>query len=169
MEIEYNLTEKDYIQFHIFHVKNTKIAKRSLMINRIVGPIFFLVFGYLYSQIEGGINSGLMTTVLILSALWVIFYPKYFESLVARNTKKGLKEDNIQGLIGHHRLVMKDDGVYDSTSTGTTSARWNSISEFKEDKYNFYLYFSSTNAYVIPKREIENEDEVRQYIQSKRQ
>lgn len=168
MEIEYDLKEKDYIQFNVFHIKNTKIAKRSLIINRIVGPIFFLVFGYFFSQIEGELNGGIITTVVILSALWIIFYPKYFESLVARNTKKGLKADNIQGLIGHHRLVMTDEGVFDSTPTGTGSVRWDGILEFKEDQHNLYLYFSSTNAYIIPKRDIENVDKVRNYIQSKR-
>lgn len=168
MEVEYHLTEEDFIQFNVFHVKNTKIARRSLMINRIVGPIFFLIFGYFYSQVDGDLNLGIIATVIILSALWVILYPKYFAALVKRNTKKGLDNDNKQGLFGHHRLTMTDDGVFDSTSIGTTSTRWESILEFQEDQYNFYLYYGPTNAYIIPKRDIENVDDVRHYIQSKR-
>lgn len=166
VEFEYNLTEKDYINFNIFHVRNSKVAKRSLMIQRIVGPLLFLVFGYLYYQTEEVSLIGLITTFIILSVLWVMFYPMYFNNYIIRNTKKMIKEGNNNNLLGSHRMVMSENGIVDSTMTGQTSVQWSGINQFKEDKHNFYLYNSSVSAYILPKRELQNVEEVRKYIES---
>ena len=34
MEIHYNLTEEDYINFNLYHIKNSKAGKRALVLQR---------------------------------------------------------------------------------------------------------------------------------------
>lgn len=165
MEIEFELTEKDLIQFHVYHIKNTKIARRSMMINRIIGPLFLIVFGFILASAQGSVSGGLIAIILILSVCWVFLYPKYFYYLVARNTKKGLEDQQTKGMIGHHRLVLNNEGLFDSTATGTTSASWDTIS-LKEDQDHLFIYYGPTNAYIVPKRSIDRLEELRQYIQS---
>ena len=36
MEINYNLTEEDYLNFNMFHVKNSKAVKRTLNMQRFI-------------------------------------------------------------------------------------------------------------------------------------
>ena len=43
MNINYNLTEEDYLNFNMFHVKNSKAVKRALNMQRFITPIIFIV------------------------------------------------------------------------------------------------------------------------------
>lgn len=167
MEIKYHLTEEDYINFNMFHIKNSKTAMRSLTIQRFIGPIIFIISSYVFSKIGDVPFLGLFITFLILSILWVIFYPKYFYSHVIRHVKKMIKEGKNDGLLGEHHMMMTEDGIVDSTTNGETKVNWSGIQQIKENDDYFYLYNSSVSAYILPKRELHNLDEISSFLKSK--
>ena len=167
MEINYHLTEEDYLNFNMFHIKNSKTAIRSLQMQRIIGPLIFLISSYVFSRIGDVPFVGLFITFSILSILWFIFYPKYFYNHVIRHVKKMIKEGKNDGLLGDHRMLITDEGIVDSTTNGETKVTWSGIKEFKEDENNLYLYNSSVSAYILPKRELNNVDDVKSLFKSK--
>lgn len=167
MEINYHLTEEDYLNFNMYHVKNSKTAMKSLNLQRILGSIFFIVFAYLFTIIAETENSGLLIVFIIVGVLWFIFYPKYFYAHVKRQTKKMIQEGKNGGLLGEHHLVMNKAGILETTSSGETKVSWAGLKKFAEDEDNFYLYNSGFSALILPKRDVTNEQEVRTYIQSK--
>ncbi|MFO1446306.1 YcxB family protein [Bacillus sp. Bva_UNVM-123] len=167
MEIKYHLTEEDYINFNMFHIRNSKTAMRSLTIQRFIGPIIFIISSYVFSKIGDVPFLGLFITFLILSILWVIFYPKYFYSHIIRHVKKMIKEGKNDGLLGEHHMMMTEDGIVDSTTNGETKVNWSGIQQVKENEDYFYLYNSSVSAYILPKRELHNLDEINSFLKSK--
>ena len=108
----------------------------------------------------------LFITFLVTSILWVIFYPKYFYGLIARNTKKMIKEGKNDGLIGNHQLKLTEEGLVDTSLNKETKVTWLGITSFQEDEGYFYLYNSSVSSFILPKREIDDVDQMRQYIQT---
>lgn len=164
MKIDYNLTEEDYLKFNMFHIKNSKAATKSLNLQRFLGPIFFIVFAYIFSMIAEIAFLGLLITFLIVSLLWVIFYPKYFYSHVSRQTRKMIQEGENEGLLGNHHLLMTEEGIIETTSSGETKVTWASLKEFKEDEDNFYLYNSGLSAIILPKRNVVDVEEIRAYV-----
>ena len=167
MEINYNLTEEDYLNFNMFHVKNSKTVIRTLNMQRFLTPILFIVLSYVLSKIGNMSFLGLFIAFLIASILWIIFYPRYFYSYVIRNTKKMIKEGKNDGLLGEHCMVLSEDGIIDSTSNGETKVTWLGIKTLSEDRQNIYLYNSSVSAYILPKRELDDVEEVKTYLNSK--
>ncbi|WP_027409753.1 YcxB family protein [Anoxybacteroides tepidamans] len=166
MEIRYRLTEEDYINFNLFHVRNSKAAQRTLNMQRFVTPIIFPLLAYVFSKIGNLSLLGLLTTFFIMGLLWIVFYPNYFYRVVARNAKRMIRDGNNEGLVGEHHLVMTEEGVVDSTSCGETKVSWSGIKDFKESEGYFYLYNSAVSACIIPKRDVEDVEETRTYIQS---
>lgn len=164
MEIDYYLSEEDYLNFNMFHVKNSKTAAKSLKLQRFLMPLFFIAFAYVFSAIADVSFWGLFITFFILSILWVIFYPKYFYSIVNRQTKKMIQEGDNEGLLGKHYLVMTEEGITETTSSGETRVSWAGLKEFAEDDDNFYLYNSGLSAIILPKKAVPNVVEVREYI-----
>lgn len=167
MEIRYRLTEEDYVNFNMFHVKNSKSARRMLNVQRFVTPIIFLAFAYIFSNIADASLFGLLITFSIAGVLWILFYPAYFYRVIMRNAKKMIKDGNNEGLLGEHHLVMTEEGIVDSTSFGETKVSWLGIKDFQEDSGYFYLYNSAVSAYIIPKRHLISVEETRAYIQSR--
>ncbi|MEN0658102.1 YcxB family protein [Caldifermentibacillus hisashii] len=167
MEIKYNVSEEDYLNFNKFHIGTSKTFKRALFVQRIIGPIIFIVFSFIFSKMGDISFLSLLIPFIILSILWFIFYPKYFYKSVIRNTKKVLKEGKVGGFLGEHMMALTDEGIVDSTATEQTKVSWAGIQSFKEDEHNLYLYNSSVSAYILPKKELKNVYEIRTYIKSK--
>ncbi|MFJ5717779.1 YcxB family protein [Neobacillus sp. NPDC093127] len=167
MEINYHLTEDDYLNFNLYHVKNSKAAMRTLNIQRFLMPIFFIAAAYLFSTIDDVPFLWMLVPFIIVSILWFIFYPKYFYNHVARGTRKMIKEGKNEGLLGDHTMRLSDEGIVDSNSNGETKVNWSGIHEFKESSDTFYLYNSAISAYILPKRELANVAEVREYLSGK--
>lgn len=166
MEINYKLTEEDYLKFNLFHIKNSKTAIKALNMQRFLPPIFFIISAYIFTTVMNASFPVMLITFLIISILWIIFYPKYFYNYVIRNTKKMIREGKNDGLLGEHHLIMTEEGIEDSTTYGETRVSWSGLKNFEEDNYNFYLYNSSLSAYVIPKREVSNVEVMKNYLNS---
>jgi hypothetical protein len=167
MKVNYNLTEEDYINFNLYHLKNSKTGKKALNMQRFLSPVIFMVAAYVISTFGGMPLLSSFIIFFITSVLWVIFYPKYFYSLITRNVKKMIKEGKNDGLLGDHSLIMTDEGIVDTSSNRETKVTWSGIESFKEDNDNLYLYISSVSAYILPKRELHHVDELRDIIKSK--
>ena len=167
MEIRYSLTEEDYLNFNMFHVKNSKTVKRALNMQRFLTPILFIVASFILSKVGNISFLGLFITFLVVGILWIIFYPRYFYSYVIRNTKKMIKEGKNDGLLGEHHMILSEEGIVDSTSNGETKVTWVGIQTLSEDKFNIYLYNSSVSAYILPKKELDDLEEIKTYLKSK--
>lgn len=167
MEIKYNLTEEDYVNFNMFHVKNSKVVNRALNMQRFLTPIIFIIASIVFSKVGGMPFPGVFITFLVVSIVWMIFYPKYFYSHIIRNTKKMIKEGKNDGLLGEHQMILSEEGIIDSTSNGETKVSWSGIQTLSEDNYNIYLYNSSVSAYILPKRELDDVEKLKTFLKSK--
>jgi Ca2+/Na+ antiporter len=166
MKIEYNLASEDYIHFNLFHLKNSKTSLKSLYLQRYLSPLFFILVSIVFA-IMGDLH--LLSTLipfLVLSVLWVIFYPKLFYRHVRKNVQKMFKEGKNEALLGEHTMILMDEGFVESNSTGESKVKWSGISEVKEDEAFLYLYNSAVSAYIIPKRDLSNQEEIKTYISS---
>ncbi|MBT2701126.1 YcxB family protein [Bacillus sp. ISL-40] len=167
MEVNYNLTEEDYINFNMFHIKNSQSTMRSLKIQRFSIPIIYIILSFVLSNIGDIPFLFLFIPFLIVSIIWVIFYPKYFYKRVIHRIKKMINEGKNDGLIGEHNIIMTEEGIVDSTPTGETKVNWSGINNLKEDQEYLYVYNTSISAYILPKRDLKNVEQIRDYLISR--
>ncbi|MGG3806357.1 YcxB family protein [Metabacillus fastidiosus] len=66
-------------------------------------------------------------------------------------------------------MIMTEEEIVDSTANSETKVTWSGIEMFKEDDDYFYLYNSSVSAYILPKRALKDVEEIKNYIQSKKE
>ena len=167
MEITYNLTEEDFLHFNMFHLKHSKSAIQSLNVQRFLTPVFFILMAFLLSKFGNIPFLELFIVFSITSILWIIFYPWYFYNTVTRRMKKMFKEGKNVGLLGEHVLSLNEEGLVESSANGQIKVNWSGITDFKEDEQYFYLYNSSVSAYIIPKRDLINSEEVENFLKGK--
>ena len=49
MELKFEMKKEDYLAFNLYYVHQSETVKRSLLIQRFLGPIIFLSFALLFS------------------------------------------------------------------------------------------------------------------------
>ena len=87
MEINYEVTEEDYIKFNIYHAKDSGSHKRAYNIMKywisiLCGAVIFFVGPSLYKQPK--IYWGIIAIIFIL--IWIIRFPKTYKKLIKKIT-----------------------------------------------------------------------------------
>lgn len=64
-------------------------------------------------------------------------------------------------------MIISEEGIVDENSTGETKVLWSGIQAMKEDDLYLYLYNSAVSAYILPKRDLHQLEEIKTFISSK--
>lgn len=152
MKITFELTEDDYINYNIDHSKQSESVKRSLLIQRFMGPAIFVIAPFIITQFTDIPLWYWLLVFGVASILWFIFYPKYFRGEIARRVKKMLEEGNNENLFNQRSLELTSDGITEKSSIGKSHIHWAKINHLEETADYFYIYISSVSAHIVPKR-----------------
>ncbi|WP_186580578.1 YcxB family protein [Aquibacillus kalidii] len=154
MEFTYTLTEEDYINFNLTHVKQSITVKRSIGIQRFSIPIIYIALAFVMSALLDIPVLWMLVPFSVLSVIWVITYPKIFLRSIRKNASKMIKEGKNENLLGTHHMIVNDNGLTDINENGETKVNWSGIDKVVHEQDYIFLYNSSVSAYIIPKREL---------------
>lgn len=167
MEINYDVTEEAFVEFNLFHAKNSKAIMKSMSIQRFLVPIMYLLIAVIFSSIMDIPVLFMVTPFLILSILWIILFPTYFNRQIKRTAKKMIREGKNEGILGKHTMIFTEQGLREIGPRGETSVSWAGIEKVQEDQSNIYLYNSGATAFIVPKKELDDIEGVRNFLHSK--
>lgn len=164
MELEFELTEEDYINYNIDHSKKSPSIKKSIMIQRVFGPIVFIIAPFLVVKFSDIPLWYWITIFGISSVVWLIFYPKYANWEMKKRLKKMLEEGSNENLFNRRKIILTDQGLSQVSPTGETNVKWDSIVSIEETDEYIYIYISSVSAHIIPKRVFKDVNEQKLFI-----
>lgn len=167
MELNYKLTEADYIDFNLYHAKNSKTVRKQILMQRLLVPVVYIVLAYLASYFLDVPFLILFVPFLIMGILWFFFYPAYFYRLIKRNATKMMREGKNEGVLGAHKMIFTQHGLREISPKGEVSISWSGIESFGEGDAGFYLYNSGMSALIIPKKELGNSEKIRGLLKDK--
>ncbi|MBS2967568.1 YcxB family protein [Metabacillus sp. KIGAM252] len=162
MEHQYELTFEDYAAFNLHYVKESKTAMQSFWIQRIIGPVIFLSFPFVFSWGKDDFLP-MFIVFLILAAAWFFLYPKYFFKAFKGRIKKFMQEGSNGKILGEHTLILDDSGLTDISESGKHSTSWESAEKAVELKEHYLIYINSMQACIIPKRSFKNEAQLGEF------
>ncbi|MCB2312820.1 YcxB family protein [Clostridium tagluense] len=162
MNLEYQITKQDYIDFNIYHMTHSVTMKRSLFILRFIFPIIFLVLPIFLIKITDIPLWYWSSVCIISSVLWIIFYPKFMKRSVEKRISKILEEGKTTGILGNHNFSFTEEGVVDKTEFSET--KYNVIEKVVQSETHIFIYVSAVMAYIIPIRIFGSVDEKSEFL-----
>lgn len=164
MEISYQLTEKDFLDFNIHHAKNSSHIQKSILIQRISGPIIFLIAPFFATK-QSGITIWYWFVLFgIVSIIWFIFYPKYIYWEISRKTMKIIKEGENKNILGEKTIVLTSENIIETGLSNEEKIKLNSIQKIEETEDHLFIYISSMSAFIIPLRAFEDSKSKDEFI-----
>ena len=162
MELEYNLENQDLVNFNIFHIKNSPLIKKQIILTRFGIAIFYIIVGSILSYLEQRHTSFIV--FLVISVIWILFYKKYFISITKKNVVKMLQEDKNKGIIGKQKIIIEDDKLFEINEYSKIEHNKKCLNKILNDEKYYYLYLTSISALIIPKTSFENENKENNFI-----
>lgn len=164
MEISYNITEEAYLEFNMYHAKNSKTVKNSMTIQRVTVPIVYLLIAIVFSYVMDWPVMFLFVPFLLMGILWAIFYPAYLYRHIRRTARKMVREGKSDGMLGNRTMIFTEEGLREISSTGEKTQLWSGIEKIGEDQSNFYLFNSGMSAYIVSKQNMDDVDSMRSFL-----
>ncbi|MDO5302263.1 MAG: YcxB family protein [Tissierellia bacterium] len=158
MPIQFTITEEDYIELNLRNLHQNPKANRAIAIQLFIPILIFgLIFAFLFFTGKLTFRSG---AVLVGLAIAIpVVYVLTLKKLLSRRLKKVLRRDP-QGVdLGERSAQIHDWGIEDDGS----KLVFTHLHHIEENKAYFYFFQREDDAYIIPKRDL-SEEQIR-YIQ----
>ena len=155
MEVEYELTFDDLYAFQwraIFASPRGRRATRKVYLLWLLAVLLISIVPAIGA--DGFAISRVNFTFLVIAFPIVVLAQWYLERrLMRRAILRLLKEEKPgRGLIGKHRMVVSEDGLFERTAVGESRTSWAGVDRIEQNPEYIFIYTSPVAAHVIPKR-----------------
>ena len=164
MKLQFLLTEKDYIEFNIYHMNHSPTYKKAIFFQRYILSLVYLILPFFFAQTSTIPLGFWLIPFIIVWLLWVLFYKRYAQKRSLRYIRNMIKEGRVGNSFGKITIELNDKGIVETTDNGESTTKWNGIDKLGESKDYFFLYMDSLKAYIVPKRCFVNDEEKDAFI-----
>jgi hypothetical protein len=170
MTFSFNLNVNDWVAFQQYH-RGRKIPFYNAVYPLIIGMCIALVainIGY-HIHFQTVSNVTWVSGACFLTLLYILYIRKKSLDNVR---KAGLEiEKKNPEAFGLMSLNTDSDGITILSRKASKTIFWKEMDRFEENKYYFFLYSKKGVVYIVPKREMEDQDgfrnELTNYIEIK--
>ena len=168
LQLNYRLTDEDYIEFNEFHqLIHSEVGKRNLFKLRLIGPMISIVI-FILARAE----IMLIVTEVIVLCIFSIVCVTQAKKIMKRGIRKTiLKMKETEGLpfAGETTLNFTEDQIIEITKGYEVKVDYKKVEDVCETEEAFYVYMSSVQAIIIPKRVLDQDKEkkLRQVLSKK--
>lgn len=170
MNIEYELTHNDIIEFNLFHMSHSPNMRRQTLYTRAL--LSLLVIIMIFSSLYFVLRISMLISFIGCTfggVFYFFIYPFVHEESVIRYLKKMLSEGDNKTVLGHRIISLFPDGIFFKSQTEESKLNWSAIDKVVQNEKFIFLYTSSTNAVPIPKKcfsSIKSQQDFFEYIKS---
>lgn len=159
MTLEFKLEEADFLEFQLYTAsKSDRIRKRKRN-GWILFPLVATVLSIRFFWI-GNINMGIYFSVIASAAAG--FYPLYFKWRYKGLFKKFIR-DNYSARIGEKEVLeFRQKTLFIQDKTGEGEIKLKEIERVTETANHFFIGISSGTSLIIPKKELDDVNGLRQ-------
>jgi YcxB-like protein len=165
MNIEYDRTIDDLIEFNMFHISHSPLIKRQLLIAQVIMAVLITIMILSLSYIVETRLTPIAYILGTLSGILVfIAYPDIYRASTIRRVRTLLNEGSNKSMLGRQIVYLSPEGIFCRTGAGESKINWSAIVKVIESDKYFFLYTGSINALLIPKGSLHTEKEQQDFL-----
>lgn len=171
LQLNYKLTDEDYIEFNEFHqLIHSEIGKRNLFFLRLIGPMISILamIIFILARAEVMLIIGEAIVLFIFSVVDILLDKKIMKRGIRKTILK-MKEKEGLPFAEETTLNFTEDQIIEITKGQEVKVDYKKVEDVCETEKAFYVYMSSVQAIIIPKRVLDQDKEkkLRQILSKK--
>lgn len=166
MNIEFERTVDDLIEFNLFHMANSSSIKRQVFTGQLfIGVLVSIsLFGIYYLQYHY-LSTPLVIVGILCGALASVVLRLASRQSTISRIRKMLNEGNNEAILGHQTISLTSEGILGKSPSSESKINWSAIDKVAQNEKFFFLYISSVNAIVIPKSCFRSHKEQQEFLE----
>ena len=161
LQLNYKLTDEDYIEFNEFHqLIHSEVGKRNLFLLKLIGPMISVLAIVIFILARAEIMLIVIEAIVlcIFSMVWIALAKKIMKRGIRRTILK-MKETEGLPFAEETTLNFTEDQIIEITKNQEMKVDYKKIQDVCETEKAFYVYISSMEALIIPKRVLDQDME----------
>lgn len=161
LQLNYKLTDEDYIEFNEFHqLIHSEVGKRNLFLLKLIGPMISILAIVIFILARAEIMLIVIEAIVlcIFSMVWIAFSKKIMKRGIRKTILK-MKETDGLPFAEETTLNFTEDQIIEITKNQELKVDYKKIEDVCETEKDFYVYISSMEALIIPKRVLDQDME----------
>lgn len=163
MTIKYDINEKDYVDFNLYHVNTSKEMKKRIFLLRVIGPITFMFMSFVAYDITDIPLWYWLCIFCVAGLLWFLLYPKLVNKRLKAHVSKMLSEGKNDDLIGEHTLELNEEEMISTSEQSMSKVKWSVFNRVERTEEYIYIYNTAVSAYIVPLRAFKDEKEINEF------
>lgn len=167
MKITYNLNQKDYVDFNIYHIQYVEETKKKLNTQRILGTGSLVLLGVI-SMVFGQAKQIFIPVLIVgMAIIWYKQFPDMAKTRIKKSTEKAMKKGELKDIFSEVTVEFTDNGISEVTKHGKNLIKWDGIREVVYLPEYIFLFFNDNGAMIVPYRvmELEEVNEIKAIIE----
>ena len=154
LQLNYKLTDEDYIEFNEFHqLIHSEIGKRNLFFLRLIGPMISILamIIFILARAEVMLIIGEAIVLFIFSVVDILLAKKIMKRGIRKTILKMIETEGLP-FAEEITLTFTEDQIIEITKGQEVKVDYQKVENVCETETAFYIYISSIEALIIPKR-----------------
>ena len=162
MNLNYKLTNLDFLEYHLYSSSKSELHKKKRRNNRIVGAILLLLFGFYFVNKDKNYIGLIVFGIAAIQ--WFIFYPKYSKWKYKNHFKKHVEENYKNRINKPIKINFEGNSVNLKDFTSESKINGTELKELIETKNHFFIKLTTDLSLIVPKYSIENKAEFKKSV-----
>jgi predicted DNA repair protein MutK len=151
MQIEFERTPQDIIDFHLYEMQHSAVSRRSLRAWRWASALIAAALGGgLYLFTPRYFNWITIGAALVAALVVFALYPIFVRWAAVGELRKLLREGNNDAILGRQLVRIAPEGIFASNRSGESIIKWSAVQKVSEGPKHLFLYTSALSALLIP-------------------
>ena len=141
---DFELTPEDWEEVNAVHLLGTSLFAEQVTSARVLVFLLFMILATLMVVLGSTLGAVLFGATSLVAPLMV----GPLQEKAQRQSLKKMGEQGISaGTFGHHRIEVREEGLYHETSAYEVLMRWHAIADVK-DHGNYLFVYTGTHAFI---------------------
>jgi len=164
MDIEYEITMDDLLNFNLYHLGQSSILRRFRIIVQFLVPAILILI-LMLTVLTDNFSIILTLVCVVVSVYCLFFYPSDYPKHLKKATRKVCRERINKTATCKHKLSLTPDGITEITVWRKGWVHWKVIEKVVSTDDYVFIYNSAVSAYLVPRRAFHDESQYEEFMQ----
>lgn len=163
MELHYDITKQDYIDFNLNYYVNNAVVQRSILMTRIMTAALVIIGGTVLMYFVHGLSVFSVAVYVALAAVCFFGTPWYMKRKMVKNVDRILKNAKNKQLCGPKTLELRENEFELTGENEDTVYPYEAVQRTASDDKHYYIFVDEFSAVIVPFSAFENEQQKREF------
>lgn len=155
MNIEYTLTNDDFLTYQLYASSKSVSQQKKRRNNKILYSIIYVLFG-LYLSFRDNNHLGIIIFG-VLAVLWYILFPQYSRRKYEKYFQKHVEENYNNRTHKPITIAIEDDYILSKDFVSESKISGSEVVSLIEISNHYFIKLATDSSLIVPKHAIDNQ------------